>query len=152
MGTDPTYGAASADRQTAIIRDPTHRSAGPGPDVMDAGTLKNDVVVNALGESLGILEAIMLDIAAGRVAYAVLSFSSQTTKGNKLFAIPWSVLTLDAPQKRFVLDISRDQLDSAPGFDREHWPKMADREWALQLHAYYDEEPYWDDTLSASSG
>lgn len=152
MATDTTYGAASSDQQTAIIRDRTHRSDGPGPDVMDAASLAGDVVVNALGERLGTLEAIMLDVAAGRVAYAVLSCSDQAAQGDKLFAIPWSVLTLDAVQRRLVLDVSKDQLAAAPGFDPDHWPKMADREWAIRLHAYYDEEPYWDDTLSASSG
>jgi len=119
---------------------------------MDAATLIGDAVVNTLGENLGTLEAIMLDIAAGRVAYAVLSFSGQVPTGDKLFAIPWSVFTLDAAHKRFVLDISKAQLETAPGFDKYHWPKMADRDWAIQLHAYYDEQPYWDDTLSASSG
>jgi len=152
MATDPTYGAASPDKHTAILRDSAHRSAGPGPDLMDTATLTGDAVVNALGEPLGTLEAIMLDVAAGQVAYAVLSFSGHAAQGDKLFAIPWSVFTLDAPQKRFVLDVDRERLENAPGFDNEHWPKMADREWAIQLHDYYEEEPYWDDTLSASSG
>jgi hypothetical protein len=119
---------------------------------MDVSTLAGDQVVNVVGNELGTIEAIMLDVAAGRVAYAVLSFDDRRSGPRKLFAIPWSVLTLDAKAKRFILDVTEAQLDSAPGFDADHWPRMADREWAIQLHAYYDEEPYWDDPLSASSG
>ena len=49
------------------------------------------------------------------------------------------------PQKRFLLDISKERLESAPGFDEDHWPSMADRRWAADVHAYYDVNPYWDD-------
>jgi sporulation protein YlmC with PRC-barrel domain len=129
----------------AILRDPDHVSRGPGPFVMDAATLDGDSVVNSAGEDIGKIEAIMLDVAAGRIAYAVLSFGGFFGIGSKLFAIPWSALTLDAPEKRFLLDISKERLESAPGFDEDQWPSMADRRWASDVHAYYDVNPYWDD-------
>jgi hypothetical protein len=119
---------------------------------MDAASLTGNNVVNANGEDLGRIEAIMLDVTSGRIAYAVLSFGGFLGMGSKLFAIPWSALTLDAGQKRFVLDVSKERLESAPGFDKDHWPSMADRAWATDVHDYYDVTPYWDDPLSASSG
>ena len=153
MTTNATYGkGAGSDRGAAIVRDATDRSDGPGPDVMNAATLIGDEVVGSTGDELGKIEAIMLDVSSGQIAYAVLSFGGFLGVGSKLFAIPWSALTLDAGQRRFVLDVSRERLESAPGFDPDHWPSMADREWATGVHAYYDIEPYWDDTLSASSG
>lgn len=30
---------------------------------------------------------------------------------------------------------------SAPGFDKDHWPLMADYAWANDLHRYYDTQP-----------
>jgi hypothetical protein len=48
-------------------------------------------------------------------------------------------------EKRFVLDVSKEQLESAPGFDKDHWPAMADRSWATGVHAHYDVNPYWED-------
>jgi len=116
---------------------------------MDADTLIGDNVVNAAGEDLGEIKAIMLDVESGRVAYAVLSFGGFLGMGNKLFAIPWSALTLDADEKRFVLDVAKDRLDNAPGFDKDHWPAMADASWARQLHEYYEVRPYWDDDISS---
>ena len=144
--------AADAEPPTMIIRDPVDRPQGPGPDVMDAASLAGDDVVNAAGEGLGRIEAIMLDVSSGRIAYAVLSFGTFLGMGGKLFAIPWSALTLDAAEQRFILDGPRERLEAAPGFDKDHWPSMADETWANRIHKYYEIEPYWDDPLSASSG
>jgi sporulation protein YlmC with PRC-barrel domain len=132
----------------AIVGADRKASTGPGPEVMDADTLIGDSVVNAAGEDLGDVKAIMLDVEDGRIAYAVLSFGGFLGMGNKLFAIPWSALTLDAGEKRFILDVAKDRLDNAPGFDKDHWPTMADADWATKLHEYYGVKPYWDDDLT----
>jgi sporulation protein YlmC with PRC-barrel domain len=129
----------------AIVNADERRSNGPGPYVMDAATLRDDGVVNVNGEDLGQIESIMLDVTTGQIAYAVLSFGGFLGMGKKLFAIPWSALTLDAAEKRFVLDVSKERLENAPGFDKDHWPSMADPAWATELHAYYDVAPYWED-------
>jgi sporulation protein YlmC with PRC-barrel domain len=126
-------------------------SAGPGPQVMDAATLIGDKVVNAEGESLGKIEAIMLDVRSGRIAYAVLSFGGFLGIGSKLFAVPWSALTLDAKQKRFVLNVTKEKLENAEGFDKDRWPSMADTAWAVRVHEYYEVVPYWEDPRLASN-
>jgi sporulation protein YlmC with PRC-barrel domain len=119
-------------------------NAGPGPEVMAADTLKGDSVVNAQGEDLGKIEHIMLDVQQGRIAYAVLSFGGFLGMGDKLFAIPWAALTLDANRKCFVLDVPKERLQSAPGFDKDRWPTMADPTWASELHTYYRTQHYWE--------
>jgi sporulation protein YlmC with PRC-barrel domain len=150
MTTTTSYATASTHAGAAILADNGHHSDGPGPYVMDAATLKGDAVVNVAGDDLGKVEAIMLDVAGGRIAYAVLNFGGIFGIGGKLFAVPFSALTLDAGEKRFVLDVSKEQLESAPGFDKDHWPKMADRSWAADVHTYYHAKPYWDDEIRSS--
>ena len=66
--------------------------SGPGPRLMTANTLEGDNVVNGVGEDLGKIEEIMLDVPLGRIAYAVLSFGGFLGIGNRLFAIPWQAL------------------------------------------------------------
>jgi sporulation protein YlmC with PRC-barrel domain len=117
---------------------------GPGPEIMAADTLTGDDVVDAMGEDVGEIEAIMLDVPSGRIAYAVLSFGGFLGMGDKLFAIPWGALRLDAPNKRFVLDVDKEKLENAPGFDKDHWPSMADNRWATDVHSYYGYRPYWE--------
>src|SRR5512144_1443094 len=145
----------SADgRSTAggatIVGKGSSTADGPGPEVMDAATLIGDSVVNDAGEDLGKIEAIMLDVTTGKIAYAVLSFGGFLGMGDKLFAIPWSALTLDAEQKCFVLNVAKERLENAPGFDKDHWPSMADPTWATDVHTYYNARPYWDDDFGAS--
>ena len=120
-----------------------HQEGGPGPRIMAADTLEGDTVKNRAGEDLGEIEHIMLDVPNGRIAYAVMSVGGFLGLGDKLFAIPWNALELDTEDKCFILDVSADRLKEAPGFDKDHWPTMADERWATDLHEYYHATPYW---------
>ncbi len=117
---------------------------GPGPTLMGAGTLMGNDVYNQQGDDLGDIKEIMLDMKSGRVTYAVLSFGGFLSMGEKLFAVPWNALTLDTENKRFVLNVEKDRLEQAPGFDKDNWPNMADATWAKDIHAYYGVTPYSD--------
>ncbi len=118
---------------------------GPGPRLMGAHTLIGNPVCNADGDDLGEIKEIMLNVYSGRIEYAVLTFGGFLGFGEKLFALPWQALTLDTMNKRFVLNASREMLENAPGFDKGHWPDMADPEWAEGIHAYYGVKPYRDE-------
>jgi len=113
------------------------------PAVLSASSVIGDAVVNAAGDSLGKIEEVMLDIDDDHIAYAVLSFGGLFGIGDKLFAIPWDALELDPENKRFVLDVPREKLEAAPGFDKSDWPDFADRSFATELYDYYGSEPYW---------
>jgi sporulation protein YlmC with PRC-barrel domain len=122
---------------TAQVRKPYRR-------VMGASTLNGDKVVNKAGEDVGKIDEIMIDTPTGRVAYAVLSFGGFLGMGDKLFAIPWSRLSLDEGRKVFVLDVDRATLEKAPGFDKDNWPDMADHAWGNRIYTYYGSRPYWE--------
>jgi hypothetical protein len=74
----------------------------------------------------------------------VLSFGGFLGVGDKLFAVPWRALKLDTDNKCFILDVDKDRLRDAPGFDKDHWPSMADTQWASKVHSYYGTRPYWE--------
>jgi sporulation protein YlmC with PRC-barrel domain len=120
-------------------------TSGPGPEVMAADTLEGDRVVNHHGEELGTIQDIMIDVQRGCVAYAVMSCGGLLGLGDKLFALPWNALTLDADRKCFVLEAGRERFEKAPGFDKGHWPAMADSAWGTQVHDFYGVRPYWTD-------
>lgn len=123
---------------------PYSDNPGPGPYIMSAESLADDKVINSDGEDLGEIESIMLDVPGGRIAYAVLSFGGFLGMGEKLFAVPWEALTLDADRECFVLDVDKERLKNAPGFDKDHWPSMGDMQWATRIHSYYNTRPYWE--------
>src|SRR6185312_6509411 len=102
-----TTSSVGSSQGARIVESERENTGGPGPEVMAADTLQGDKVVNVDGEDLGNIEDIMLDVRSGRVAYAVLSFGGVMGIGDKLFAIPWEALTLDADRECFVLDIEK---------------------------------------------
>lgn len=114
------------------------------PSVLSATTMIGDSVTNRSGEDLGKIEELMIDLGRGSVAYAVLSFGGVLGMGDKLFAIPFQALKLDADHECFVLDVDKEKLKNAPGFDKDHWPSTADRTWGSQIHSYYGYRPYWE--------
>lgn len=113
------------------------------PAVLSSSSISGDAVVNRLGDSLGKIEDLMIDLPANRVAYAVLSFGGFLGIGNKLFAVPFEVLELDKENKRFILDIPKERLEAAPGFDKDDWPDFADRTWGGSIYTHYERSPYW---------
>ncbi|WP_415764357.1 PRC-barrel domain-containing protein [Pseudomonas sp. ZB1P45] len=137
--------------KTNLLRDAGSEEQGPGPDLMGADTLIGNDVYNHNEEDLGDIKEIMLDVRSGRVSYAVLSFGGFLGMGEKLFAVPWNALSLDTLNKRFVLNIEKERLENAPGFDKDSWPNMADKSWATEIHSFYGTKPFDYDTVQRQS-
>ena len=113
--------------------------------VLSASTLAGDQVRNSAGEDLGKIEEIMIDIPSGRVAYAVLSFGGFLGIGDKLFAVPWSALTIDEGEHQFVLNVDRQTLENAPGFDKDNWPDMGDPAFETAVNGHFGATaPYYE--------
>lgn len=120
----------------------------PAPRLMRADTLIGENVYNLEGIELGDIKDIMLDVNAGSIAYAVLSCSGFLGIAEKLFAVPWKALKLDAVYNRLILDVDKESLESAPGFDKNHWPDIADPAWQNKVHPYYGAKPYMEPVVA----
>ena len=116
------------------------------PDFLSASTIKGDKVVNAAGDNIGKIEELMIDLDNGRVAYSVLSFGGFLGLGDKLFAIPWQALKLRLHDHAFLLDIPKDVLEKAEGFDKDNWPTT--REELSRSYTYYGYQTYWQTEAS----
>jgi hypothetical protein len=116
--------------------------ASAGSQLISAEALAGDCVVNTADEELGTLEHILVDVPSGRIAFAVVGRGGVFGIGERLFAVPWGALTRDAGRQCFILDISRERLEAAPGFDREHWPEMGDPRWANGIQEFYAPHAY----------
>lgn len=108
-----------------------------GPHLMSCDVLVGEIVVNRADEALGELAHLMFDMASGRIAYVVLARGGVLGLGERLHAIPWSAVTLDAQRQCLVVDIARERMESAPGFDRSHWPVMSDPAWRHAIESFY---------------
>jgi sporulation protein YlmC with PRC-barrel domain len=116
--------------------DTTRAGMGTGP-VLASSTLNGENVRNASGEDLGEIKDLMIDTASGTIQYAVLSFGGWLGMGDKLFAVPWNAMRLDTANHCLVLDVSKDRLKDAPGFDKDNWPDFADTTFTNRISNYY---------------
>jgi hypothetical protein len=62
--------------------------------------------------------------------------------GEKLFAIPFEALKLDASREHFTFDVNKDKLKNAPGFDKNNPPQASDRTWGAEVYKFYGYKPY----------
>lgn len=141
------------DRNTVRDRDVSNRKAldrdadnrfddKTSNDVLRASEIKGMTVKNANGKDLGKIDDLMLDMGEhGRVRYAALSFGGFLGMGDKLFAVPWSVLEFkhnsDDNSSHVVFDVPEQKLKSAPGFDKHQWPNTANPRWADAVNHHY---------------
>ena len=94
-------------------------------------------IVNAQGEDLGEIEDLVIDTRDNRVAYAIVSFGGFLGMADKHFAIPWKAISFDARDKVAILNIDKDRLTNAPGFDKDKWPDMTDTMWHRLVQNHY---------------
>ncbi len=96
-------------------------------------------VKNLQNENLGEVKALMLDKITGQVAYVVLSDGGilGTGMGDKLFALPWSIFAYDDSDDCFKIPLDKEKLKRSPGFDKDHWPDMANPAWSNSINQYY---------------
>jgi sporulation protein YlmC with PRC-barrel domain len=114
--------------------------------VIRASDLSGLAVYNPKDERLGKIEDLVLDPASGKIRYAVLSFGGVLGIGDKYFALPWKCVSFVAKgqtsagtqkESHCVLDVDKDFLKNAPGFDKDHWPDFADATWRQKVDEYY---------------
>jgi len=126
---------------TKIVDD--RKSPEMAPLVVKASDIIGRKVKNAQGEDLGKVEDLAIDSTDGRVNYAVLSFGGFLGMGDKLFAIPF--MALHHQEKECVLDMPKERLEKAPGFDKDHWPNFSDRKWGAEIYQFYGTKPNWSE-------
>lgn len=133
--------------QETVHPDNTSGKLGTGALLLGSTSLVGNKVCNRAHESVGDIKDFMVDTTSGKIEYAVLSFGSFLGMGEKLFAVPYRALILDTENQSFILDVDKERLKDAPGFDKDHWPDMADQTWARSVHNYYGSE-FQPDTAS----
>lgn len=94
-------------------------------------------VVNARREHLGKIEDVVIDSRNDTIAYAILSFGGFLGIDDKHFALPWQALDFDVAEKVAILNVEKERLENAPGFEKDKWPDMTDAVWAAEIHRHY---------------
>ncbi len=111
---------------------------------LTATSIMKDNVNNGQEEKLGEIKDIMIDLHSGKIEYVIVELGGFLGIGEKYFAIPFSLLTVDTVNEAFILNQEKTILESAPGFDKDHWP---------ETNSHYDTSTsYWGSFMGANSG
>ena len=105
--------------------------------VVKASEITGVKVVNNTGENLGDINEVVIDKTSGKVNYLVLDFGGLLGFGNKFFAVPWQSFTYNNQEDHFVLNIDKEQLKNAPGFDKSAWPDFVDPSFTQSISLFY---------------
>ncbi len=112
--------------------------------VLTATSIIGDKVENLQGETVGKIKDLMIDLASGKIDYVVLEVGGFLGINEKLFALPFAAIKPNPHNQDFKLDIKKDFLAKAPGFDKNHWPETNGH--------YTDVHAYWGDFMGPSTG
>lgn len=94
-------------------------------------------VTNLSGEDLGDINEVVIDKNSGTINYLVLDFGGFLGFGNKFFAVPWKNFTYNDEEDCFVLNVDKERLKNAPGFDKDHWPDFASLSVTKPITQFY---------------
>jgi sporulation protein YlmC with PRC-barrel domain len=108
---------------------------------MRASNLLGKDVRNAQGENMGKIDDLVIDPVSRRAHYVVLSFGGVLGMGDKLFAFPVNAFEPSRDQDELVLNVEKERLKNAPGFDRSNWPDFGDNRYRGDVDRYHKAEP-----------
>lgn len=108
-------------------------------DLISSLKVEGTPVFDRRGDKIGTVHSIMLDKSSGRVAYAVLSFGGFLGFGSRVYPLPWSMLTYDRGLQGYYVELTREDVESAPYMELD----KADRPYETAEPVYR----HWDQYL-----
>lgn len=94
-------------------------------------------VRNKQNDELGEIDDILLATKEGDTSYAIVSHGGFIGIGEKQIAVPMDRLMVTADKDVFVLDVSEEQLESAPSFERGKFETISDESWRRANDEYF---------------
>jgi len=81
---------------------------------LTALSIIGDKVHNEAGEHMGEIKDIMIDVVTGKIDYFIIEFGGFLGIGIKYFAIPFSLLRVDAENKLFIFNQEKKPCGKPP--------------------------------------
>lgn len=99
-------------------------------------------VRNHENEDLGDIEDLVVDPKTGQIRYAAISMGGFLGLGDELFAVPWNAIKIqreadDDDDFEAVVNIDKQRMENARGFDQDNWPNFADERWQRENDKRY---------------
>jgi len=96
-------------------------------------------VKNPQGEVVGKIDDLVFD-DEGRISFTIVSYGGFLGIGQSLVAVPITSLSIDGKPRHFVLNTTRENIQSAPHFSKK---ALDDPGWADDFYRYFGQQPNW---------
>jgi len=104
-------------------------------------------IKNSQGEDLGEVKDFVRD-DSGEISLVIVSHGGFLGMGEKDVAVPFSAFTFNESEDHAVLDVTKDQLASAPQIGENE--NLNDRAFAEEVYRHFGERPYWSEKGGAA--
>lgn len=113
-----------ADNRTGL----NHEGRQPNSPVerLTATSIIGDGVHTVSDAYVGKILNVIVNTERGNIEYAIVKFDPSIGSDGKLYAIPFTAMSVDPQRKLFLIDADINRLKSAPGFDESTIPNNAD--------------------------
>ena len=100
-------------------------------------------VKNATGDKIGEIEDVVLDKLSNNIMFAVVGFGGLLGMGEKYHPIPWSSLNYNESEGSYIVNFTKDQLESAPSDSIEALTRDDGTSYRDRAYDYYQAPRYW---------
>ena len=100
-------------------------------------------VKDTSGTTIGKVEDIVLDKLSNNIMFAIVGFGGFLGMGEKYHPLPWAVLDYDESEGGYVVNLTKDQLQSAPAYSMEELTAGDGTQFRTQVYDYYKSPKYW---------
>lgn len=102
--------------------------------------LMGATITNAQNESLGTVDDIVMN-QKGDIKFAIIGHGGVLGIGESYIAAPWKAMKpAFGEDSTFTMNISKQELEKAPTFQRDNYQELQNREWLDRVHAHFKME------------
>lgn len=108
---------------------------GHSRDLIESDRVEGTAVYNRQGDRLGTVRRFLVEKRSGQALYAEMAFGGFLGIGEDTHPLPWEVLDYDVEKGGYVVDLTEDQLRSAPRYGQER--RAMDDVYDAEIRSYY---------------
>ncbi|WP_033073265.1 PRC-barrel domain-containing protein [Sphingopyxis sp. MWB1] len=112
-----------------LERNETHR-------LISSEKVEGTAVYSPESDKLGTVSHVMIDKRSGQAEYAVLEFGGLFGIGSDHYPIPWDMLSYDTDKGGYIVNLSKEQIEGAPRYQRDSMP-VYDDNYGRTVFSYY---------------
>lgn len=125
--------------------DLNRRGPAAGTAIHRTAELIGAEVRSPQGESIGVVEQLLMDAQTGATPYAVIEHRDMEQGEPQLYVVPWKYLLWQSggPAEEetalyCVLNLEQGTLEGAPSFTADDWPDFSQPRWNQAIEDYYE--------------